>query len=462
MRLLPEVRSPERKVRFNEKLLWTGIALVIYLVMSEIPLYGLAGTDQDNLFYYRVIFASTRGTLMELGIGPIVTAGLILQMLAGSDFIKVDFSNPEDRSLFTGASKVFSLILTGVQASAYLFGGFWGNVPLTQSIVIFFQLLIAGMILMLLDEMIQKGWGIGSGISIFILAGVAQRIMLDSFSVIQINDGNIDRYYGVFTAFFQTLLSGGSLNNLILSRGYPDISGLFTTIGVFLFVIYAQGIRVELPIAHSRFRGFRGKYPISLLYVSNLPVIFASALFGNIFMWSQLIWNNYKDSVLGPFISLLGQFTQEGGTTVPIGGLAYYVTAPTGGFLEVMESPFRYLIYAIILMVFCVIFSIVWLEVGGLDPKSVAKQLVDSGMQIPGFRRSEKPIEVILKRYIPVVAVLGGLIVGLLAAIADFFGAFGTGTGILLSVSIVYQLYQQLQQERVEEMFPGFKRFLGS
>jgi preprotein translocase subunit SecY len=127
-----------------------------------------------------------------------------------------------------------------------------------------------------------------------------------------------------------------------------------------------------------------------------------------------------------------------------------------------MESPFRYLIYAIILMVFCVIFSIVWLEVGGLDPKSVAKQLVDSGMQIPGFRRSEKPIEVILKRYIPVVAVLGGLIVGLLAAIADFFGAFGTGTGILLSVSIVYQLYQQLQQERVEEMFPGFKRFLGS
>jgi preprotein translocase subunit SecY len=226
-------------------------------------------------------------------------------------------------------------------------------------------------------------------------------------------------------------------------------------------VIYAQGIRVELPIAHSRFRGFRGKYPISLLYVSNLPVIFASALFGNIFMWSQLIWNNYKDSVFGPFISLLGQFTQVEGTTVPIGGLAYYVTAPTGGFIEVMESPFRYLIYAIILMVFCVIFSIVWLEVGGLDPKSVAKQLVDSGMQIPGFRRSEKPIEVILKRYIPVVAVLGGLIVGLLAAMADFFGAFGTGTGILLSVSIVYQLYQQLMQERVEEMFPGFKRFLG-
>jgi preprotein translocase SecY subunit len=429
--------------------------------MSEIPLYGLAGTDQDNLFYYRVIFASTRGTLMELGIGPIVTAGLILQMLAGSDFIKVDFSNPEDRSLFTGASKVFSLILTGFQASAYLLGGFWGSVPLTQSIVIFFQLLIAGMVLMLLDEMIQKGWGIGSGISLFILAGVAQRIMLDCFSVILINDGNITRYYGVLSAFIQTLLSGGSLNNLILSRGYPDISGLFTTIGVFLFVIYAQGIRVELPIAHSRFRGFRGKYPISLLYVSNLPVIFASALFGNIFMWSQLIWNNYKDSVFGPFISLLGQFTQVEGTTVPIGGLAYYVTAPTGGFIEVMESPFRYLIYAIILMVFCVIFSIVWLEVGGLDPKSVAKQLVDSGMQIPGFRRSEKPIEVILKRYIPVVAVLGGLIVGLLAAMADFFGAFGTGTGILLSVSIVYQLYQQLMQERVEEMFPGFKRFLG-
>jgi len=463
MRIMPEVRSPERRVRFNERLFWTGIALVIYLIMSEVPLYGLGRIGGDTLAYYRVIFASTRGTLMELGIGPIVTAGLILQMLAGSNFIDVDFSNPEDRSLFTGASKVLSMILTAFQASAYIISGLFGRLNFVQSIIIFAQLLTAGLILMLLDEMVQKGWGIGSGISLFILAGVARQIMLSCFSVWPVSGKNEPvRAYGIISALIQAAISRSSIDHLILSpAGYPSIIGLLTTIGVFLFVIYAQGIRVELPIAHARFRGFRGKYPISLLYVSNLPVIFASALFGNIYMWSQLLWNNYRDSTWAQYISLLGKFSYEDGRTIPVGGLAYYVTSPTRGFIDVMENPLRYLIYAGILIFFCVIFSAIWLEVGGLDPRTVAKQLVDSGMQIPGFRRSERPIETILRRYIPVVTILGGLIVGLLAVIADFFGAFGTGTGILLSVSIVYQYYQQLMRERIEELYPGLRRFLG-
>ena len=464
IKAIPEVRSPERRVRFNERLFWTGIALVIFLVMSEIPLYGLGKVGGDSLAYYRVIFASAQGTLMELGIGPIVTAGLILQMIAGANLIEVDFSNPEDRALFTGASKVLSMILTAFQASAYIISGLFGNLNFGQSLIIFTQLLAAGLILMLLDEMIQKGWGIGSGISLFILAGVARRIMLSCFSVMPVGgESEPVRPYGIISALIQTAISGGGFNHLILSSvGYPSIIGLLTTIGVFLFVIYAQGIRVELPIAHARFRGFRGKYPISLLYVSNLPVIFASALFGNIYMWSQFLWNNYKSSAWAQYISFLGNFSyDEGGRLVPVGGLAYYVTSPTRGFVDVVENPLRYLIYAGILIFFCVVFSAIWLEVGGLDPRTVAKQLVDSGMQIPGFRRSERPIEALLRRYIPVVTILGGLIVGILAVVADFFGAFGTGTGILLSVSIVYQYYQQLMREQIEELYPTIRKFLG-
>ncbi|MDH5795592.1 MAG: preprotein translocase subunit SecY, partial [Candidatus Bathyarchaeota archaeon] len=341
MRLIPEVKSPERRVSFNEKLFWTGMALILYLVMAEVPLYGMAAMGQDNL-YIRVIFASNQGTLMELGIGPIVTAGLILQMLAGSGFIDVNFSDPEDRSLFTGASKIFSIVLTGFQASAYLVGGLFGNIQPTQSIIVFLQLLTAGVILMLLDEMIQKGWGIGSGISLFILAGVAQRIVSDCFSVIPVGGGDGDtwRYNGIISALIQAAVRGDPLNPLITNpSGYPDIIGLFTTMGVFLFVIYTQGIRVELPIAHARFRGFRGKYPISLLYVSNLPVIFASALFGNVVLWSQLLWNNYKDSDWAWLIAFLGKFDNVEGRSVPVDGLAYYVTAPTRGLSDVVASP---------------------------------------------------------------------------------------------------------------------------
>jgi preprotein translocase subunit SecY/protein transport protein SEC61 subunit alpha len=459
IQFIPEIKAPERRVSFSEKLLWTAFALIAYLVMSEIPLYGLAKSEE--VLFYRVIFASSRGTLMELGIGPIVTAGLILQLLAASGFISVDFSNPEDRSLFSGVNKVFAVIMTIVQASAYLIGGFFGSsVTPIQAIVIFTQLIFAGIIVMLLDEMIQKGWGIGSGISLFIIAGVAQRIMVDCFSMVRV--GNPAEFRGIFPAIIEALMRGQPVSSLFIrAADNPSILGLISTVAIFIFCIYAQGVRVEIPIAHSRFRGFRGRYPISLLYVSNLPVIFASALFGNIYIIGQILWSNYRNNpALSPWVRLIGDFEYSEGGYHPIGGLAYYVSSPRG-FADVLSNPLRYTVYLVMLILFCLIFSWVWLQVGGLDPKTVAKQLVDAGMQVPGFRRSEKPIEEILKRYIPTVTLLGGLIVGLLAAVADLFGAFGTGTGILLSVGIIYQYYQQIMSERIEEIYPGIKKFLG-
>ncbi len=182
-RVLPEIKKPERKVSFNEKIFWTALVLIIFLVMTEIPLFGIEKAASDSFGQLRVIFASNRGTLMELGIGPIVTAGLILQLLAGSSIIKCDMSNSEDRGLFTSASKVFSIVLTGIQAGAYILSGMYGtNLAGPTIIVIFIQLLIAGIIVMLMDELVQKGWGLGSGISLFIMAGVAQNILWSTFS----------------------------------------------------------------------------------------------------------------------------------------------------------------------------------------------------------------------------------------------------------------------------------------
>jgi len=458
-RFLPEISKPTRKVSFNEKLFWTAMALIIYLVMSEVALYNVE-TGGMQFEYLRVIFASNQGTLMELGIGPIVTGGLILQLLIGANIISADLSNPEDRSLFTAANKVFSIALTGVQATAYILGGVYGSIDTITALIIFLQLLCAGVILMLLDEMIQKGWGIGSGISLFILAGVAQRIMWSSFSPIgPVGDG---KFYGAFLALGQTILGGEPLANAFFrynSEGVltsdPTMLGFIATVIVFVLVIYMEGVRVEIPISHANYRGFRSKYPIKLLYVSNLPVIFASALFANVLVFAQLLQSQFGPNNF--LVDLLGTFG-EGGS--PTGGLAYYVTSPRS-LAEVAADPLRALIFVCMMVGFAIIFSITWLEVGGLGPGTVAKQLVDSGMQVPGFRRSGKSIEVILKRYIPVVTVLGGAIIGLLAAVSEFFGVFGTGTGILLAVGILYQYYQLLVQEQVAEMYPAFGRVLG-
>lgn len=459
-RILPEIKKPQRKVSFNEKIFWTALVLVVFLVMTEIPLYGIASSSTDQFGQLRVIFASNRGTLMELGIGPIVTAGLILQLLVGSSIIKCDMSNPEDRGLFTSASKVFSIVLTGVQAGAYILSGMYGAISGTTTIVIFAQLIAAGIIVMLMDELIQKGWGLGSGISLFIMAGVAQSILWSMFAPPN----------GLFFGSLQQLLVGQqSLFDWVVGTAggvYPSLIGFIATIVVFVVIIYLEGIRVELPMTYAGYKGFRSRYPIKLLYVSNLPVIFASALFANVFFFSQLLWSQFGKPAPGTnlFFQIIGDYNQtivDGNpNVVSVGGLAHFMTPPNG-VINVSLEPLRAAGYLGILVAFCAVFSLIWLEVGGLGPARVAKQLMDSGMQIPGYRRSGRPIEQILKRYIPVVTVLGGITVGLVAGISDFLGVFGSGTGILLSVGIIYQYYELLMRERAAEMFPAFRRILG-
>jgi protein transport protein SEC61 subunit alpha len=75
----------------------------------------MSSDSSDPLYWMRVILASNRGTLMELGISPIVTSGMIMQLLAGANLIEVDFGLKEDRALFSGAQKrkcaIFALLL---------------------------------------------------------------------------------------------------------------------------------------------------------------------------------------------------------------------------------------------------------------------------------------------------------------------------------------------------------------
>jgi hypothetical protein len=98
--VLPEVKQADRKVPFRERALYTTVALFVFLVCSQLPLYGIhTASGADPFYWARVIMASNRGTCMELGISPIVTSGLIMQLLAGSKIIEVDDAVKEDRAL---------------------------------------------------------------------------------------------------------------------------------------------------------------------------------------------------------------------------------------------------------------------------------------------------------------------------------------------------------------------------
>jgi preprotein translocase SecY subunit len=459
-RILPEVPKPIKKLSLNTKILWTGLALIVYLIMAEIPLYGVGAGGADQLAYTRIIFASKQGTLMELGIGPIVTAGLIMQLLKGAEIIKLDFKKPEDRALFTSATKFLTMIVILVEALAFIIGGAYtgpGGVALSSQVlfIILIQLFAGSFMVLLLDELIQKGWGLGSGISLFILAGVAQSIMWSLFSPLQAPDGA----FGFIPFTIGSIISGNFQDILIRPGVLPSLVGLITTIIIILIIIYLEGMRVEIPITSMSSRGFAGTYPIKLLYVSVLPVILVSALFANITFAANLIWSNYNPQNVNPWLNWLVMYDLEGSGN-PIGGLIYYITSPQG-IQAAMGEPIRALTFSVLMIVFCILFAKLWVEVAGLSSREVAKNLLGSKVQVPGFRRSNVSVEHILSRYIPIVTVISGAIIGVLAATSDLLGVFGTGTGLLLMIGIILQYYQILTRERLEEMMPRLGALLG-
>jgi len=475
--VLPEIPKPERKPSLNERFVWTAIALVAYLVMATTPLYGFGGPghQQDQLAFLRVVFASTQGTLMELGIGPIVTSGLILQLLVGSDIIKLNMSDSADRAIFGSATKFLTMIVIVGESMAYIFGGALGPACSTgvttacltpnQDLVIFVQLFVASLLVLLLDEMIQKGWGIGSGVSLFILAGVCQTVMWYTFSPIPFAVSSTQsELFGFVPALISSFFTNTLPSIVVRQFKYPSLLTFALTLVMLLVLVYIEGIRVELPITSIKYRGFQGVYPIKLLYVSNIPVILVSALGANITFFSRLLYN-YVGSNPPWWFHYIAVFpVQTNSTTTssyPVGGLVYYMTAPQG-VNQTVADPIHAAIYLLYLIGMAVLFARLWVEIGGLNPRAVAKNLMDAQVQVPGFRRTGLSIEQMLNRYIPTLTIIGGILIGLIAGVSDLFGVFGTGIGILLMVDIILQYYQMLLKEQVEEVSPALAGLIGA
>lgn len=242
-----------------------------------------------------------------------------------------------------------------------------------------------------------------------------------------------------------------------------------------------ESVRIELPLAHGTARGARGRYPIKLIYASNIPVILMAAVLANVSMFALLLYGNpaFKGIPLIGGQSWLGYY--QPGTTYPSGGLAWYLSSPRGlsDWLLPILGPDRYgylasghgalqvgihvLAYFGVMVIGSIIFAKFWIETTNMGPEAVAKQIESSGLQIPGFRRDPRILKRVLERYIPVVTVMSGAMVGALAAGADLIGTVGnaSGTGVLLSVGIMIQLYEAMGKEQMMEMHPVLRQFFG-
>ncbi|MDP8003432.1 MAG: preprotein translocase subunit SecY [Caldisphaera sp.] len=439
---LPTMRKPKQKLTLYRRLAWTGIILVIYLVMANIPLYGVPTQAlTSTISLQNIIFASSAGTLMQLGIGPIVTSGLILEVLVGAKLIDIDLSNPDDQTKFTGAMKSLAVILAVIESIVVMLSGelfpSGYSASLLVKVIIVIQLTIASYLVILMDEALQKGWGLGSAISLFILAGVAQTVIWDMFGFIP----HIAMDFGVIPAIVI------DKNMLVFARpnGFPDLTGLLSTFAIIILLVYLNGMRVEIPVTSSRLRGIRSRIPLQFIYVTNIPILLLAILVADLQLFETPIQR---------FLGISSLFYKG------YSDLVYYLSPPNG-IVSASSDPLRTVVFAISWLILSVIFGYLWVEVAGLNPSSQVDQLISGGLEIPGMRRNPKILESVLAKYIYPLTFLSSLIVGVIAIVAAIFGSFGTGAGILLAVGIIYQYYSIISYERALEAYPLIKRLIG-
>jgi len=503
---LPAVTRPEGHVHFRTKMTWLILILVLYFAMTNIVIYGLDTEQRVDLFaQYRAILAGAQFSLMHLGIGPIVTGSIIMQLFTGAKIIKLNLKDDEDKAVYQGTQKMMVIIMIVVESVPQVYGfmqpsvkfsegmdGLWaGNGRGLAEFLIVFQLIVGSYLVFLMDEVVSK-WGIGSGISLFIAAGVAQQIFtgslnwhpVDSSVPLDVTNnppaGTIPKTIYLFHHMSASDLSGGGYERIFLAQPNPMVA-LIGTIVIFLFVAYTESSRIELPLAHGGARGARGRYPIKLIYASNIPVILMAALLANVSMFSMLFWSHPSFEN----VPILGQNWMLGyydaGATRPSGGLAYYLStisgvgdwmlplfsenylAATGLDKTKLQIGIHVIVYVGIMIFGSVLFAKFWIETTNMGPEAVATQIESSGMQIPGFRRDPRVLKRVLERYIPVVTVISGATVGGLAAGADLIGTVGnaSGTGVLLAVGIMIQLYDAIGREQMMEMHPVLRGFFG-
>jgi preprotein translocase subunit SecY len=235
------------------------------------------------------------------------------------------------------------------------------------------------------------------------------------------------------------------------------LASIIATAVIFLVVVWAQSLKVEIPLSFDRVRGYGIKWPLQFFYSSNIPVILVSALAANIQLFAGLLENISRN-----LASILGTFSNG----VPTGGLAFWINSTSlldlfiaGGFryIYLLQGLTHIIFYA----VFSILFAFFWVKTSGMDAQSQARNIISSGLQIPGFRKDERVLETVLSRYITPLTVMGGAAVGLLASVADILGAMVGGTSILLAVTILYQLYQNIAQQHAVDMHPSVKGLFG-
>ena len=472
---IPEVKGPEeKKLSFNIKLKWTLIVLVAFFALTNIPLFGLSNNALDRFKYLAIILGTDFGSIISLGIGPIVMASIILQLLTGAGILNIDQTTEEGKKFFQGIQKLLIFFFIIFEALVYvLMQGLQATPGFTHIVVI--QLILGGLAIFYMDEVTHK-WGFGSGVSMFIAAGVSWRLFTGAFQFINQQGKNCLLDFKGTACSGKVFVLIQSVINKYPIEMFSALAAILATIIIFLLVVWAQSLKVEIPLSFGRIRGYGIKWPLSFFYASVIPVILTAALIANIQLFGGIIENAAMPcfteggvcsgmAKIASYFTFLGHFDPSTGQAIT--GLAFWMGSTNilelfirGGFL--MKYLLQGITHTLLFMFFSTIFALFWVKTSGMDAKSQARKISSSGLQVAGFRQDIRILESILDRYIMPLTIMGGLAIGLLASITNLLGALVSGTAILLVIMIMYQFYQNIAEQHQVDMNPAMRKFIGS
>lgn len=323
------------------------------------------------------MLASEQGTLMEIGVQPLITASMVMQLLYGLHMIDMDQRSRQDRNLFQALQKLFAIALYFFWAAGSLIAGAYGDIEeigYVKAALIVGQLVTAGTLIILLDDMLQKGHGLGTGTMAFVGTNITGTVLIKTLGFTSVATSNGLEYEGAIINLFYSIFYKSdklfALRNAVFRQDAPNIIGMVATLAVILLMIYVQSYRVQIYISAKKARGHKQPFPIRLLYVNSVPILIHTALLSNYYFITYLLQSLTGNNF---FVTVLGRWSpvDASGASHMEQGLGYFLSPPRN-LWELLTDPLHTVFYVSLVLFFFSFICRIWVEVNGTAPRDVA------------------------------------------------------------------------------------------
>lgn len=401
IRLWPQLQTaPE--LEFWSRCACTVLALLIVLLLRQVPPYGVAvSVISDPRRNVLLPVDPKHGSLAELGLLSSLTSELAMQIFfwwrAGIRGAAVD------GELRTAMQRWLSFAILACWVTIFVVSGQYGALEeLGGSIaaLIAAQLMGAGLVIMILDDWLAKGFGLGLGIPLFVAAAACQDMAWQAFSPSE--------------------FSKDAIRN---SCSFVCSAIIFTA------VIYLQGFDVRLPVKSGVARGISTEWHCKIFSNSFHPPLLYAALVSSVLSVSLVLDSSMDSSFLATW-----KISKDSGRQVLIGGAINYLSPP-GSHHNFLDTAIHWMCYSMLVLCGIMFFSKVASAQPGRSAKDQAKTMLAHKLSLKGFRDSA--VERHLKMYVEPGQWLAGFYTVFCVLLGDAVGAAGGGLGVVLTALVV-------------------------